>query len=148
MSLITTVILSIRYLNTAILITLVVFSCTLLFFKSIRYCKKTNNTSVYKPINQTANTFYGATEASTDDDDAVSSSNTVVSSELTAEAAASSQPWSAYNWMRLVMSGIQLGFLVYMASKLNESDMDTVVEGRYIDLIYMYYARIAFWVGI
>ncbi|CAO0796532.1 unnamed protein product [Mucor circinelloides] len=135
-----------RYLNTAILITLVVFSCTLLFFKSIRYCKKTNNTSVYKPINQTANTFYGATEASTDDDDAVSSSNTAVSSELTAEAAASSQPWSAYNWMRLFMSGIQLGFVVYMASKLNESDMDTVVEGRYIDLIYMYYARIAFWV--
>lgn len=59
-----------------------------------------------------------------------------------------SEPWLAYNWTRLFMSGIQLGLLVYMALSLDESNIDIIVEGRLSDLIHMYYARIAFWVCI
>lgn len=135
-----------RYLNTAVLIALVIFSFTTLFFKSIR-CFNKGTTAQYKPINQHSHAFYGATETpnnnnnSDQDNDDLSSSGTIVPSKL-----ASSQPWSAYNWMRLLLSGTQLGFLVYMALSLNESSMDTVVEGRYNDLIYMYDARILFWV--
>ncbi|CAO3634907.1 unnamed protein product [Mucor fragilis] len=117
-----------------------------LVFKSIR-CFNKGTTAQYKPINQHSHAFYGATETpnnnnnSDQDNDDLSSSGTIVPSKL-----ASSQPWSAYNWMRLLLSGTQLGFLVYMALSLNESSMDTVVEGRYNDLIYMYDARILFWV--
>ncbi|KAK4517554.1 uncharacterized protein ATC70_000894 [Mucor velutinosus] len=135
-----------RYLNTAVLVVLVIISFTTLFFKLICHYKK-STPSQYKPINQHTHAFYGATETSAssnnssgEDSDDVSSSDTVVPSKF-----ASSQPWSVYNWMRLLMSGTQLGFLVYMALSMNESNMDTVIEGTYNDLIRMYYARIVFW---
>lgn len=134
-----------RYLNTTILITLVIISCTTLFFKVINYCRK-ENTTLYKPINQKT-AFYGATETSTSSNDEgnddVSSANTIIPTELSM-----SEPWLAYNWTRLFMSGIQLGLLVYMALSLDESNIDIIVEGRLSDLIHMYYARIAFWVCI
>jgi hypothetical protein len=59
-----------------------------------------------------------------------------------------SEPWSVYNWIRLFMSGTQLGLLAFMVSTLDKSNIDIIVEGRYFDLIHMYYARIAFWVCI
>ncbi|CEP13205.1 hypothetical protein [Parasitella parasitica] len=89
--------------------------------------------------------MYGATSTSSasnseDDNDNMSSSSTIIPVEIS-----SSEPWSAYNWIRLFLSSVQLGTLVYMALSLDQSSMDTVVEGSYTDLLRMYHAHIVFW---
>lgn len=124
-------------------------SCLLLVSKTIGdYYKKTNETSLHKPINQNANSvYYGATDTLTSGSndnswDDTSSLDTVIPAELSLTR----NPWSAYNWIRLLISGLQLGSIVYMTLSLDKSDIDLVVEGRYSDLAWMYYARIAFWV--
>ncbi|KAI8636891.1 P-loop containing nucleoside triphosphate hydrolase protein [Parasitella parasitica] len=133
-----------RYLNTILPSALVVVSCIMLVFETTK-ARRNENTALYKPINQKTNAIYGAASTSStsnneESNDDVSTSSTVVSVELLL-----SEPWSAYNWTRLFLSGLQLGCLVYMALSLDKSNMDVVVEGRYTDLLHMYYARIIFW---
>jgi hypothetical protein len=131
-------------LNTLTLVLAILYSCSILLVKTARYFKR-NNTAGYEAINKPQlPRFYGATSSSNtveeDVDDDQSSSATVVSPQI------NNHPWSVYNWLRVLMAGIQVGLVIYTVWSLVPSSIDEQVEGQYRDLIRMYYSRAVFWV--
>lgn len=137
-------------LNTLTLTLVLLYSCSTLLVKTARYFKRRNNAAGYEPINKSQlPRFYGATTSSAaaleeeeyDNDDDQSSSATMVSPQT------NNRPWSVYNWLRVLVSGLQVGLVIFTAWSLVPSSIDQEVEGQYRDLMRMHYSRSVFWVN-
>ncbi|KAI7897860.1 uncharacterized protein BX663DRAFT_276584 [Cokeromyces recurvatus] len=139
-----------KYINALLVIILVLYFSSILIYQSILYYKNKKRNSkdalLYQQQQQSRNIQYGSiisNKIDNDDDDACSST-TAVSIDI----ANSSNPWSAYNWIRLSFSIIEVALVVYITCfslSSPKNDISQIVEGNYYDMMLMYYTRIIFW---
>lgn len=128
----------IRYLNTALILCVVGFSLITSLYRIVQYTRRNKDSSLYEPINKPSRSNYGS--ITTDQDDA-SSSNTIVTPEPKPRS------WSAYDWIRCVLSVLQLYLVLKITTfTRNDDDIEQPIEGSYQDLLIMYYSRIILWV--
>lgn len=130
-----------RYLNTLLLSVSIAISLCILLAKAVKNHKQDHQ---YTLINQKSQLpSYGAVDITSDS----SSSDTAVTPSIEFEKRY--QPWSVYNFARLILSVFQLALIVYGTWSLihdGSQEIDREVEGTYNNLLLMYYARIGFWV--
>lgn len=119
------------------------YSLIALLYKTVQHIKRTRNSTLYEPIikgNQPSN--YGSIADQMEDDD-TSSSNTIVPLELKPRS------WSAFDWIRCLLSVIQLYLVIQITlfTRNNDKTIEVPIEGAFRDLIRMYYTRVLFWVS-
>ncbi|KAI9478028.1 MAG: hypothetical protein EXX96DRAFT_539173 [Benjaminiella poitrasii] len=130
-----------RYLNALTVIILISCSSSILIYRAVTHYKKKrrNNNKDSLLYQQSVHNQYGSIINNNIEDD-TSSSNTVVSVNVSDK-----KSWSAYDWIRLFLSAIELALTAYIIHSFDNS-LDKQVEGSSVnDLKTMYYARVVFW---